>query len=297
MKTLDTALKVSLVLFMVGNLLDMGLRLKLQEAIGALRNVRFVTLCLLWGFILLPGLAYLLTVVVPLEPPYAIGLLLLSLAPCAPFLPPMVDKARGDIGHAAAFMLLTSLVTVAYMPLAVPVLVKGFSAGAWTIAKPLLFFLLVPLAIGMAIQFRSASVASKLQPIVKKVTGIDTLLMLLLCVVIYGKAFLGLIGSYAIGVQILFFSVAAVGPYLLSFGVPQGQRIVLSLGMCTRNIGAALAPLFAVPGVDQRAIVMVAFGVLMQATFSFAAASYLGRRAKIAETGAAPTAGSGGAGE
>jgi BASS family bile acid:Na+ symporter len=292
MRTLNIALQASLVLFMVGNLFDMGLLLKLQEAIGALRNVRFVTMCLLWGFILLPGLAYILTVVVPLEPPYAIGLVLLGLAPCAPFLPPMVDRARGDRGYTAAFMLLTSVATVAYMPLAVPVLVKGFSAGAWTIAKPLLFFLLVPLAIGMAIQSRSASVVSKLQPIVKKVTGIDTLLMLLLCVVIYGKAFLGLIGSYAIGVQILFFSVAAVGPYLLSFGVPQGQKIVLSLGMCTRNIGAALAPLFAVPDVDQRAIVMVAFGVLMQATFSFVVASYFGRRAKIAAPGAAPTAAS-----
>jgi bile acid:Na+ symporter, BASS family len=279
MKTLDIALKLSLVLFMVGNLLDMGLRLKVEEAIGALKNARFVTLTLLWGFILLPGLAYLLTVVVPLEPPYAIGLLLLGLAPCAPFLPPMVDRARGDVGYTAAFMLLTSVVTVAYMPFAVPVLIDGFSAGAWTIAKPLVFFLLVPLAIGMGIQFRSASLASRLQPVVKKATGVDTLLMLGLVVVIYGKAFLGLIGSYAIGVQILFFSAAAVGPYLLSFALPQGQKIVLSLGMCTRNIGAALAPLFAVPDVDQRAIVMVSFGVLMQATFSFAAASYFGRRA------------------
>ena len=52
--TLDIALQMSLVLFMVGNLLDMGLLLKLQEAIGALRDVRFVTLSLLWGFILLP---------------------------------------------------------------------------------------------------------------------------------------------------------------------------------------------------------------------------------------------------
>ena len=156
--------------------------------------------------------------------------------------------------------------------------------------EALLFFLLVPLAIGVAIQFRSASVASRLEPIVKKVTGIDTLLMLGLCVVIYGKAFLGLVGSYAIGVQILFYSVAAVVPYLLSFGLPQGQKIVLSLGMGTRNIGAALAPLFAVPDVDQRAIVMVAFGVLMQAIFSISAASYFGRRAKIAEPGAAQTA-------
>ena len=137
-----------------------------------------------------------------------IGLVLLALAPCAPFLPPMVDRARGDMGYTAAFMLLASVATVVYMPLAVPVLVKGFSAGAWTIAKPLLLFLLVPLAIGIAIQFRSPSAASRLQPIVKKVTGIDTLLMLGLCVVIYGQAFLGLVGSYAIGVQILFFSVS-----------------------------------------------------------------------------------------
>ena len=264
----------------------MGLLLKLPEAIRALRDVRFVTLSLLWAFILLPGLAYLLTVLVPLDPPIAIGLVLLAMAPCAPFLPPMVDKARGDRDYTAAFILLASVATVAYMPLAVPVLVKGFSAGAWTIAKPLLFFLLVPLVIGTAIQFRSASVASKLQPIVKKATGIDTLLMLVLCVVIYGEAFLGLIGTYAIGVQILFFSVAAVGPYLLGFGLPQGQKIVLSLGMCTRNVGAALAPLFAVPDMDQRAIVMVSFGVLMQAAFSFAAASYFGRRATIAEPNA-----------
>ena len=283
--TLNTALQISLVLFMVGNLLDMGLLLKLREAIAALRDVRFVTLSLLWGFILLPGLAYLLTVMIPLDAPLAIGLVLLAMAPCAPFLPPMVDRARGDRDYTAAFMLLASVATVVYMPLAVPVLVKGFSAGAWTIAKPLLFFLLAPLAIGTAIQLRSASVASKLQPIVKKVTGIDTLLMLVLCVVIYGKAFLGLAGSYAIGVQILLFSVAAVGPYLLSFGLPRGQKIVLSLGMCTRNVGAALAPLFAVPDVDQRAIVMVSFGVLMQAAFSFAAASYFGRRATIAQPG------------
>ncbi len=288
---LDLALKVSLVIFMVGNLLDMGLRLKIGEALAGLRNFRFVVLSLLWGFILCPGLAVVLTKVVPLEPPYAIGLMLLGMAPCAPFLPPMVDRARGDMGYTAVFMLLASVVTVAYMPLAVPVLVKGFTAGAWTIAKPLLFFIMAPLAVGLAIQGRSESTALRLQPPVKKVTGIDTILMLILCVVIYGKAFLGLVGSYAIGTQILFFSVATVGPYLLSFGLPQSQKSVLSLGMATRNLGAAFAPLFAVPEVDQRAIVMVAFGVIMQTTFSFVGATYFGRRASVLEPQAAETAG------
>ncbi len=92
---LDLALKVSLVIFMVGNLLDMGLRLKLREALGGLQNVRFVVLSVLWGFVLCPALAYSLTKVIPLDSPYAIGMILLGMAPCAPFLPMMVDKARG----------------------------------------------------------------------------------------------------------------------------------------------------------------------------------------------------------
>jgi bile acid:Na+ symporter, BASS family len=36
-------------------------------------------------------------------------------------------------------MLLTAAGTVIFMPLAVPALVAGFSADAWTIAKPLIF--------------------------------------------------------------------------------------------------------------------------------------------------------------
>src|SRR5512136_1486431 len=148
---------------MVGNLLDMGLKLKLREALGGLQNVRFVVLSVLWGFILCPALAYGLTKIIPLETPYAIGMILLGMAPCAPFLPAMADKARGDLAYAAAFMLLASVVTVVYMPLAVPVMVRGLTANAWTIAKPLLYFLMVPLAIGMAIQRVSAPIACKIE--------------------------------------------------------------------------------------------------------------------------------------
>jgi len=287
---LQILLKISLVMFMVGNLLDMGLRLKLREALGGLRNVRFVVLSGLWGFVLCPALAYLLTKVIPLEQPYAIGLVLLGMTPCAPFLPMMVDKARGDLAYAAAFMLLASVVTVIYMPLAVPVIVKGLTADAWTIARPLLFFLMVPLAIGMAIQRASAPVAAGLQPIVKKTTGIATLVMLVLCVVVYGKGFIGAVGTYAIGAQILFFSVATAASYGLSFGLPQPRKSVLALGMSTRNLGAAFAPLFAIADVDQRAIVMVALGVPMQTIFSLLAARWFARRAPKGGPGAAPAA-------
>ena len=100
---LDFALKLTLVVFMIGNLLDMGLKLQLSEALRDLRDVRFVSLSVLWGFVLLPGLAVAITMIIPMEPPHAMGLILLGMTPCAPFLPPMVERAKGDLGYAAAF--------------------------------------------------------------------------------------------------------------------------------------------------------------------------------------------------
>lgn len=280
MEFLGTLLKITLVIFMVGNLLDMGLRLRLSEALRDLRNVRFVLASLFWGFVVLPALAVAIARVFPVAHPYAMGLILLGMAPCAPFLPPMVDRARGDLGYAAAFMLLAAVVTVVGMPFAVPRLVNGLSADAWTIARPLVLFLLVPLAVGLALQRWAAPLASRMEPIVKKITGADTLLMLALCIFVYGEGFLSLLGSYAIGAQLVFFSAATLLPWVIGFGLPREQRIVVSLGMATRNLGAAFAPLFAVPGVDHRAIVMVALGVVMQASFSFAAATFYGRHTR-----------------
>lgn len=277
LETLDKLLKLSLVIFMVGNLLDMGLRLRMADALAALRNTRFVSLSIIWGFFLCPALAYLLTRIIPLDPLYGMGMVLLGMTPCAPFLPPMVEKARGDMAYAAAFMLIASVVTVAYMPLAVPILVKGLSASAWTIAKPLLLFLLVPLGIGMLIQRSTPRAARTIHPGVKLGTAIDTIVMLVLCVIIYGKAFAGTLGTYAIGTQILFFTISTIGPYVLGFGLLPRQKSVISLGMATRNLGAAFAPLFAIPLVDRRAIVMVALGVPMQTIFSLLMAIWLGR--------------------
>ena len=47
-EALQKILNITLVIFMVGNLLDMGLRLNLREALGGLGNVRFVVQSVVW---------------------------------------------------------------------------------------------------------------------------------------------------------------------------------------------------------------------------------------------------------
>jgi bile acid:Na+ symporter, BASS family len=276
---LNTLLKISLVIFMAGNLLGMGLRLQLGTALVGLRNVRFVSFSLLWCFVLCPAIAYGLTRVIPLEPPYAMGLILIGMTPCAPFLPMMVERARGDMRYTASFMLLASVGMVAYMPVVVPLLVDGLSVSAWIIAMPLLSVVLTPLAIGMVILRASPAIAARAQPIVKKTTGVATIVMLGLCLVIFGKGFVGSAGSFATLTQIIFYALVTAGSYALAFGLPQDQKSVLGLGVCTRNLGAAFAPLFAVAAVDERAIVMVALGVPLQTIAAFIAARVFGARA------------------
>jgi BASS family bile acid:Na+ symporter len=208
------------------------------------------------------------------------GLLLLGLAPCAPLLPGMVDKARGDVNYAASFMLLASAGTVLYMPLAVPLLVKGLTVSAWTVAKPMLFLVLIPLVVGIAIQLRRPSAASFLPPYVKKITGVDTLLMLLVVVVLYGRGFASAIGTWAILAQVLFFAITIVASYALAFGVPPGRKSVLTLGLSTRNNGAALAPLLVATGVAPEATVMVSLGIPMMVLSSVIAARVFSGRSR-----------------
>ncbi len=78
---------------------------------------------------------------------------------------------------------------------------------------------------------RRASTAAFLQPYVKKLTAVDTLLMLLLVAVIYAKGFATAVGSWAIGAQVASFTAAIVASYALAFGVPPQRKSVISLGL------------------------------------------------------------------
>jgi bile acid:Na+ symporter, BASS family len=266
---LQVILKVSLVLFMVGNLLGMGLELALRDALAALRNVRFLVLSLVWCFVMCPAFAWFVVRVVPMEGPYGVGLLLMGLTPCAPFMPMMVRRARGDMAYTAAFLLLSAAGTVLIMPFAVPVMVQGMTVTAWIIAKPLLFFVLAPLALGVTVKALAPRAALRTFPAVKWITSIVTLAMLVVMVLLYWRGMAGAIGSFALAAQVLYLGAVASGAYYLGFGLEKSQRSVISLGLCTRNFGAALAPLMAVRDADPRATIMIVIGVPVTVALSF----------------------------
>jgi len=262
---------------MVGNLSAMGLQLDLADAIKPIKDARFVVTTIFVGFVFGPAFAYLITRLVSMERPYAIGLLLLSLAPSAPFLPLVVKIARGDLPATAGLMLLASVGTIVAMPLGVPYVAAGLDANAWAIARPLLFLVLAPLALGMAVRYRSSTWADRIYIYVKKITTIGTLVFLGVVFTLNFRSFFGALGSGAFAAQILFVGGLTLGSYWIAGGLRQEQRVVVSLGMCTRNIGAAAA--IVGPGGDQRIMVMLVIGTLATVGISFGIARWFARLA------------------
>ena len=286
--SIQVVFNVTVVVFTVANLAAMGLETNLREALRTLRSARAIALILVWGWVVGPALAWLIIRIIPLMEAHAAGLLLISLAPTAPFFPLMVEKARGDMSFATAFMLLTTIGTVLLLPLMAPLLIKGVTVDAWSLAKPLLGMVLLPLVIGIAIGVLAPKAAEKLFPVVKKIGGIFLLICLALTLVLYGREMLGAVGSFAPGAQVLFLVAITAISYSIGFGLNQQQRSAMALGMCTRNIAAVFAAFFGITNPPPGLFVMIVLVVPLAAIVAMVAARLFARQVPSDQATEAP---------
>jgi BASS family bile acid:Na+ symporter len=280
--SIQVVFNVTVVVFTVASLAAMGLETNLREALRTLRSAKAIALILVWGWVAGPALAWLIIRVLPLMEGHAAGLLLISLAPTAPFFPLMVEKARGDMSFATAFMLLTTIGTVLLLPLMAPLLIK---------AKPLLVMVLLPLVIGIVIRVSAPKAAEKLFPVVKKIGGIFLLICLVLTLVLYGREMLGAVGSFAPGAQVLFLVAITAISYSIGFGLKQQQRSAMALGMCTRNIAAVFAAFFGITNPPAGLFVMIVLVVPLAAIVAMVAARLFARQVPADQATDAPRGG------
>jgi len=285
--TLQDVFELLVILYTVSNLASMGLELNLHETIKSLRSARLVILTLVWGWVVGPAFAVLLTKVLPLAEPHAIGLLIFSLAPIAPFLPILIRKARADMNFSAALMPLAMVATVVLLPLMAPWLIKGLTVSAWSLAKPLIILVLLPLVVCAAIKVYATPVADKLFPVVKKLAGISTLVMVGFTLVFYFQDFIRTVGSFAIGAEIIFVVGIALASYQFGFGLKQGQRSAMALAMATRNASGMFAAFTAFPNPDPRMLVMILLAGPVPALIALPLARFFASRAGKAEAGGA----------
>ena len=277
--TVQTVFQILVLLYTVTNMASLGLELNLRETMTSLRSARLVVLTLLWGWVVGPAVAVLLTKVLPLAEPHALGLLVFSLAPVAPMVSLLARRARSDMDFTAALIPLAMVATVVLLPLMAPWLMKGLTLNIWALAKPLLLLVLLPLVVCAAIKVYASPVAEKLSPVVKRLAGISTVMTLGFVVVFHFQDIVNTLGSYAIGAEVLFLLAIALVSYRIGFGLKQGERSAMALAMATRNGAPMLAVFTAFPDQDPRMLVMILLSGPVPAIVAFPLAAFFASRA------------------
>ena len=257
MQFLDVIFKPMVLVFTVSSLFAMGLQVRMPELIASLKNKKSVALIFVWGWVLTPALGYLITLVLPLAEPYVICVLLSSLAPCAPIVPLMVQRARGDISFAGAYIPLAMIGAVVFIPTIGPLMVEGLTVSSWDLLKPLLVSIFLPLAIGAAARHYAPTAATKIFPAVNVFARLVTLAMIAVSLVLFAQPSLETVGSFALLAATIHVVGMMLITYRFGFGLKQGHRSVMGLGNGTRNMAAILAAAFAIPNVDPRIITFI----------------------------------------
>ena len=268
------------IVFTVANLLSMGLQVKLGKMIKIVGNPKFPGLMFGLGWVVGPAVAYLITLILPLDNSYIIVLFIGSLAPCAPFLPPLLPKAHGDIVFAGAFIPVAAIGTSLLMPLFAPLLVKGIELSIMSLLKPLFITVLLPLLIGALIKTFASKVADKIFNPVKKLAGLSTLLTVIFCLLLYYKQMWATAGSMAMLSLTIFMVVMALISFYSGFGLNRGEKIVMSLGMGTRNIAAVLIGVLTIADVTPNMVAMVIIWTLWSFILSLIIAPIMGKKAR-----------------
>lgn len=239
MDLLGNAVSITMLAFVVSSMLAVGLSLTVAQILAPLRNGRLIFFALLANFVLMPLGALLIARLLKLDQPLGIAFLLLGAAAGAPFLPKLAGIAKANLAFAVGLMVLLMVLTVAYMPLVLPMLLEGVSVDPIKIARSLLFLMLLPLVIGLAVKARLEGFAAKARGPLNRLSSISLSLLIVLLLVTNARNVISLFGTRGILASILFLLIGSAIGWLLG-GPGLGTKGVLALATAQRNIAAAL---------------------------------------------------------
>lgn len=230
---------ISVLLFPIASMFAVGLSFTFTQIVRPLRYPDRVFRAIVANFILVPLLALGISRLFAFDYSLASGMALVGMAAGAPFLLKLTQVANADVKLGASLLVVLMPLTVIYMPLVVPLVIKGVSVNAIGIAVPLVLMMLLPLLAGHLLDSIFPLLALRLQPIARHTSSIALVTIVVSTLVLNGPLFRGLFGTGAvIGAILLTAGGFGIGYLISSQGF--NRRAVMGLGTGQRNIAAAL---------------------------------------------------------
>ena len=205
---LFTAVLLPLALAIV--MLGMGLSLVPEDFKRITRYPKAVAVGTVCQVLLLPLIGALITLVVPMQPAIAVGLIVLAVCPGGPSSNLVTYLAKGDVALSVTLTAVSSIITVFTIPLFTNLALQYFLGKSAAIALPIgstmlqIFLItLLPTAIGMAIRHQFPDTARRLEKQMSRFAVGLLALIIVLLLVREGSKLPGFLVQVGIGVVLL----------------------------------------------------------------------------------------------
>lgn len=280
---LFTAVLLPLALAIV--MLGMGLSLVPEDFKRITRYPKAVSVGTVCQVLLLPLVGALITLVVPMQPAIAVGLIVLAVCPGGPSSNLVTYLAKGDVALSVTLTAVSSIITVFTIPLFTNLAVQHFLGKSAAIALPIgstmlqIFLItLLPTAIGMAIRQQFPNTARRLEKQMSRIAVGLLALIIVLLLVREGNKLPGFLVQVGIGVVLLNL-LAMLAGFLAGklFRLSLAQQICIAIEVGIQNGTLAITITAGLLNNPDMAVPAAVYSLLMYVT-GFGAILY-GRQA------------------
>ena len=219
-------------LFVILNAFGLGLRLEVGKQLAlALAHWKIAVWALVTNFVVIPLLfiGYLLTVASSIPGEIKVGFCVAALCAGMPFAPLLAKLAKANEGIATTLLVVLTVVTIIALPIGLPPAVhavdSSLTISAWSVAWPLLLFLLLPLVLGCAFRLWWPDLVPPSQQWVVRISILCLLFNLNFTLFAYWSLFVKEWGTYS-------YIAAIAGPF-----IGLGCAYLLVSGLRVKDVG------------------------------------------------------------
>jgi bile acid:Na+ symporter, BASS family len=271
---------LAVIVFVISSMLNVGLTQRPSLIREHLANWHYLVRMVLANLIVVPALMAFALKLVPLEPVYAAGLLLLGTCAGAPFLIKLTAVSENEIALAATVLMVLMVATIVTVPVLLPQLLEGISVNAGAIVVPLLSQLFAPVVAGMLLTQFLEGIAGAIQSWVAKLSNLAlyTLLAATLLGYLHAMTDPALWKAVAVGIAVL--ALAFLVGYMMGDGYSHLKEVG---GLSTAQRGTSAAMIVAISDfTDPRVFVLINVLTTIGIVLLIATAKSLSRRNRVA---------------